>query len=130
MFELFLIYIFTIIPLIVLDVVWVGYVAMPFYRSQVGHLLGPIRLLGALGFYAIYSLGISLFVVSQFLDDLTATALYGGLLGLTAYSVYNFSNHATLNNWTFKIVIVDICAGVIITALVAIASHSLINLVI
>ena len=130
MFELFLIYIFTIIPLIVLDVVWVGYVAMPFYRSQVGHLLGSFRWQGALGFYTIYSLGISALVVSQFRDDLITTAVYGGLLGLTAYSVYNFSNHATLNNWTFKTVIVDICAGVIITALVASTSHYLVNLVI
>ena len=130
MYEYILVYIFTIIPLIILDVIWVGYVAMPFYKSQVGHLLGPIRWQGAVGFYSIYSLGIAVFVVSPNLDSIVSTILFGGLLGLTAYSVYNFSNHATLNKWTFKTVVVDVCAGVIITALVASAGHYLTNLVI
>ena len=50
-------------------------------------------------------------------------ALNGALLGLLAFATYDMTNLATLEGWPVAVVVVDICWGGLVTALVASAGY-------
>ena len=56
---LYLVTLFVIIPL---DFLFLGVVAKDFFTSQVGNMLGEIKLVPAILFYLIYVAGIVIFV--------------------------------------------------------------------
>ena len=43
----------------------------------------------------------------------------GGLLGFVAYGAYDFTNQATLQNWSTLFTVVDISWGITLTAFTA-----------
>jgi uncharacterized membrane protein len=105
-----------------LDMLWLGFVANKFYKSQIGSLLlDKPNMVAAVSFYAIYVVGVVMFVLSPALDkgSWSHAAIYGALFGLVAYATYDLTNLATLKNWTFKLVIVDLIWGALLTATVA-----------
>ena len=55
-------YLATLIVLIPLDFLFLGFVAKGFFTSQVGDMLGEIRLAPAILFYLLYVAGILIFV--------------------------------------------------------------------
>jgi uncharacterized membrane protein len=57
-----LLYLATLIVLILLDFLFLGIIAKGFFTSQVGDMLGDIRLAPALLFYLLYVAGILIFV--------------------------------------------------------------------
>ncbi len=114
-------YIATLIPLIILDALWLLTVAKPFYTERIGHLMAtqttwwPIVL-----FYPLYALGITLFVLAPNTNaSLIKIALLGACFGTIAYATYDLTNHATLKGWPIIVTLVDIMWGACITGLVA-----------
>lgn len=125
----FLIYIATLIPLAVLDALWILVVARKFYAEQMGFLFSKsINYSPIFFFYPIYALGVVLLaVLPAVTSGLWTEALWrGAVLGLVAYGAYDLTNHATITNWPLTMTLVDIAWGVIVTALTSVIAYFII----
>ncbi len=119
-------YLAGLIAFLVIDFIWLKYVALSFYRSNIGHLMTDKPNLAIAGlFYLFYVVGVVILAVYPALEKQSwSTALvYGGLLGLVAYGTYDITNLATLKNWPPIVAVVDIIWGTLLTASVATISY-------
>ena len=90
----------TVIFLII-DLVWLGMVAKPFYQRSIGHLMADdFRIGAAFLFYVFYVVGIVYFCVSGAVDW-KAAAINGALFGFFCYATYDMTNFATLSGAQF-----------------------------
>lgn len=120
--QFFTTYIAGLIAFLVIDYIWLKYIALSFYREQIGHLMLDKPNLGiALLFYLFYVVGVVVLAVNPALEkgQWTTAVLYGGLLGFVAYGTYDITNLATLKSWPPIVAIVDIIWGTVLTASVA-----------
>ena len=119
-------YIAGLITFLIIDFIWLKYVALGFYRSNIGHLMTDQPNLVTAGlFYLVYVVGVVILAVNPALEkqQWTIAVLYGGLLGLVAYGTYDITNLATLKGWPPLVAIVDVIWGTILTATVATVSY-------
>lgn len=104
-----------------IDMVWLGFIAKDFYRSRLGHLMGDINWIAAITFYFIFLVGLTIFAtypaVAQ--SSLVTALVYGALFGFFTYATYDLTNLATLRDWSFVVVIVDMAWGTVLGASVA-----------
>jgi len=103
----------------VLDYVWLGFIAKSLYANELGKLLlEKPNMIAAVAFYAIYVIGVVVFVISPALagGSLWSAIGYGALFGFVAYATYDLTNLATVNGFTLKVAVIDMCWGVLITA--------------
>lgn len=120
--QFFTTYIAGLVAFLVIDFIWLKYVALSFYREQIGHLMLDKPNLGiALLFYLVYVVGVVILAVNPALEkgQWTIAVLYGGLLGLVAYGTYDITNLATLKTWPSIVSIIDMIWGTVLTASVA-----------
>ena len=107
------------VSFIVLDFVWLGYIAKPFYLSQfskIGRIEdGEFKIIYWAGaaVYIFMSIAIIYFVLPRIgVDDSIAWIFAkGALFGLCAYGIYDFTNYATLKDWTIPLTLADIAWG-------------------
>ena len=103
--------------MICLDLLWFALVARQFYFEQLGNLLrlsdGKLspNYPAAVAVYILLALGVVYFVLPKAQGSLIYALLYGALFGLIAYGVYDFTNLATLQNWSLKVTLVDAAWG-------------------
>lgn len=119
-------YLFTVPVFFAIDMLWLGYLARNFYKTQLQHLLSPeVNWPAAFLFYFIYIAGILFFAVRPGLSaqSLGVACLYGALFGFFTYATYDLTNLATLTNWPIKVVVVDIAWGTLLCTLVGGASY-------
>ncbi len=110
----------TVIFLII-DLIWLGVVAKPFYQRSIGHLMADdFRVGAALLFYVVYVVGIVYFCVWG-AADWKAAAINGALFGFFCYATYDMTNFATLREWPLSMTIADIVWGTVLTATTAAA---------
>ena len=115
-------YIATIVIFLAIDFVWLKYVALTFYRNNLGDLMLEQPKLGiAAGFYLMYAAAVVVLAVLPALraNDWSTALLYGALLGMAAYGTYDITNLATLKNWPAIVTIVDWIWGTVLTGTVA-----------
>ena len=112
-------YLATLIVLIPIDFLFLGLVAKGFFTSQVGDMLGEIRLAPAILFYLLYVGGILIFVSSEPAATWQSTLLYGGLFGFFCYATFELTSLSLLKHWTWPVVAVDISWGAFVTAVAA-----------
>lgn len=115
-------YISGLIAFLIIDIIWLKYIALSFYREQIGHLMvDKPNLAIALVFYLVYIVGVVVLAVNPALEkgQWTTAVLYGGLLGFVAYGTYDITNLATLKGWPNIVAIVDMIWGTVLTASVA-----------
>ena len=114
-----LIYVLTALVFFMIDLIWLGYAAKGLYRRYIGSLLKDrVNWLAAVLFYAIYIGGIQMFVILPAIESgsgLVETAIFGGLLGLFAYSTFDLTCLALLRGWSIPITILDILWGTLLT---------------
>src|SRR5450755_3701017 len=110
-------YLATLIVLVPIDFLFLGLVAKGFFTSQVGDMLGEIRLAPAILFYLLYVAGILIFVSSPATATSWSTLLYGALFGLFCYATFELTSLSLLKHWTWAVVIMDVTWGSLITAL-------------
>lgn len=105
---------------VAVDMVWLTLVAKNFYKDKLGSLLAEkASLLPAVLFYALFIVGLVVFVIRPELDaSLAKVALKGALFGLVTYATYDLTNQATLKNWPSAITVVDLLWGACISALI------------
>lgn len=121
------VYLLTIPAFLLIDMIWLGFVAPKFYQSQIGFLLGPINWTAAALFYLIYIAGIVMFAVQPALmsGSLGKAVFLGAFLGFVAYATYDLTNLATVKDWPILVVVVDLVWGTVLTGTVAAASYYL-----
>lgn len=119
-------YLAGLFAFLLIDFIWLKYVALGFYRSNIGHLMLDKPNLAIAGlFYLVYVLGVVILAVNPALEkgQWTTAVIYGGLLGLVAYGTYDITNLATLKSWPPIVSIVDMIWGTVLTASVATISY-------
>jgi uncharacterized membrane protein len=108
-------YLATLIVLIPIDFLFLGYVAKDFFTAQVGDMLGEIRPAPAILFYLLYVAGILTFVSGPAAATWQTTLLYGALFGLFCYATFELTSLSLLRQWTWTVVVVDVSWGVFVT---------------
>ncbi|OPF93757.1 DUF2177 family protein [Rhodopseudomonas palustris] len=111
-----LLYLATFIVLIPLDFLFLGTIAKSFFQSQVGEMLGEVRLLPAVLFYLLYVVGIVIFVNGSAQATWQSSLVYGALFGVFCYATFELTSLALLKHWTWSVVAVDISWGAFVTA--------------
>ena len=109
-------YLATLIVLIPIDFLFLGLVAKGFFASEVGDMLGEIRLAPAILFYLLYVAGILIFVSGSAAATWPSTLLYGALFGLFCYATFELTALSLLKHWTWAVVVVDVSWGTFVTA--------------
>ncbi len=113
-------FILALITILTLDALWLGVVASSFYNSalgpiarRIGDSLSP-NWLAVAGSYLLIIFGLLYFVVPRFGASLTSAFIAGAVFGLVAYGIYDFTNMATLSQWSWKLVLVDMLWGALL----------------
>lgn len=119
-------YIAAATAFLLLDFLWLGFVAKTFYRQEIGALLlDKFNMTAAIGFYLIFVVGVVIFAVLPALQagSWKTALLYGALFGFFTYATYDMTNLATLKGWSFPVTVVDIAWGVFLTGISALAGY-------
>jgi uncharacterized membrane protein len=109
-------YLVTLFVLVPLDFLFLGVLAKGFFTSQVGNMLGEIKLLPAILFYLLYVVGVLIFVSGGSSATWQSTLLYGALFGLFCYATFDLTALALLRNWSWPVAFVDVSWGAVVTA--------------
>ncbi len=123
-------YLTILASLIVLDGIWLLFIAKAFYKKHLGHIFAETFTLWPAGlFYLIYAFGIAYFAVGPALEakSLMLALGRGALLGLLAYGAYDLTNHATIARWPGVVTLVDLLWGVLVTALASAIAYLVIT---
>jgi uncharacterized membrane protein len=104
-----------------IDMVWLGFVAKDFYRSQLGNLLGDVQWLPAIIFYFVFLVGLTIFAMYPAVEKASVAhaLLYGALFGFFSYATYDLTNLATLRDWPLAVSLVDMVWGTVLGGAVA-----------
>lgn len=108
----------TLIVMVALDMLWLGVIAKPLYQQAIGHLMSerPSIVVAAI-FYAVYALGLMIFVVHpQRESGWAQTIAMGAAFGFFAYATYDLTNLATLKDWPIGIALIDMGWGCLVSA--------------
>ena len=111
--------------MLILDYIWIARLMQGFYIAELGSharvrgaVIEPVYWAAALVYVAL-PLGILLFALPRVNpDNMFWSALgWGALFGLIVYVVYDLTNMATLESWSFKLTVVDIGWGCFLCAM-------------
>lgn len=118
-------YIFILVPLAVIDAVWL--ISMiGTYKKYIGHLFAETpSFLPVFVFYIIYTLGVYILVIQPQIAlagsvqavSLLKVFLVGAFLGLVAYGTYDLTNQATLKDWPVLLTVTDMVWGAFLTGI-------------
>jgi uncharacterized membrane protein len=111
-----ILYLATLFVIVPIDFLFLGVVAKSFFTSQVGDMLGEIKLAPAILFYLLYVVGILIFVNGPSGATWQSTLLYGALFGLSCYATFDLTSLSLLRHWTWPVAIVDVSWGSFVTA--------------
>ena len=113
-----ILYFITVFVFLASDAIGLRFLVKPVFDRHVDHLFAdPFRTGPAVVFYLAYVAGILWFVSLPALrsgDPLHALTS-GAMLGLMAYGTYEFTNYATLRDWSLEQVFVDTIWGGVLT---------------
>jgi uncharacterized membrane protein len=109
-------YLSTLIVLIGLDFLFLGVVARGFFTSEVGDMLGEIRIAPAILFYLLYVVGVMIFVSGGAGAGFQSTLLFGALFGLFCYATFDLTSLSLLKHWSWPVAALDVSWGAIVTA--------------
>jgi uncharacterized membrane protein len=115
-------YVCTAVIFFVADALGLRLIVKPVFERHVAHLFAdPFRVGPAVVFYLGYIAGVLWFVsVPALRAGDPMAALIGGIaLGLLAYGTYEFTNYATLRDWSIEQVVVDTIWGGVLTGFAA-----------
>ncbi|HEY1054282.1 MAG TPA: DUF2177 family protein [Emticicia sp.] len=118
--KLLLTFVITLLIFGAIDFLWLGLIAKNLYQQKLGFIMADkFNWVAALIFYLIYVGGILYFVIFPSLNNgnWQTALLKGAILGILCYGTYDLTNMATLKNWPYEIVIIDILWGAFLTGL-------------
>lgn len=112
--------IIAIITFAALDFVWIGTIAASLYMKSIGSLarLSPTggfapEIWPAVIVYVLLAVGLIIFVLPKTVGAPIglSTFLWGALMGLVIYGVYDLTNYSFLAAWPITVTIADILWG-------------------
>lgn len=112
----------TTVIFFALDAIGLRLLIKPVFDRHIAHLYAdPFRVVPAGIFYLGYVAGVLWFVSVPALQkgDPMAALIGGVLLGLMAYGTYEFTNYATLRDWSMSQVATDMVWGGVLTGVSA-----------
>lgn len=107
---------------LVLDLLWLGVVAVRLYEELLGDLLADEpNVLAATAFYALFLVGLLHFVVHPALahGSVRRAARDGALFGLVTYATWDLTSLAVLADFPAALVPIDLAWGALLSASVA-----------
>lgn len=111
-----------LLSFLVIDFIWLLGIAKNLYRDDMGSLMASEpKLLAGLGFYLLYALGASIFVILPAISKQSwiYAVQYGALFGFFCYMTYDLTNLAVIRDFPMRLAFVDIAWGSAVTALSA-----------
>lgn len=123
-------YLLTFIVFLVVDLIWLGFVAKDLYRKYLGDFLATrVNWPAAFIFYIIFVIGIFVFAIYPAVsrDSVYSAILLGALFGFFTYATYDMTNLATLKGWPVPIVIIDIIWGALLSAIVSFSGYHIVK---
>jgi uncharacterized membrane protein len=126
----FKLYLVALPVFLVIDLVWLGIVARPFYQKHMGHLMRPdVNWTAAIVFYLIFVAGIVVFVAWPAVErqSLTTAVSLGLLFGLVTYAAYDLTNLATLHTFPITVAVVDLIWGMVLCSTVGSVTYLVAN---
>ena len=117
-------YLSTTLVMVIIDLVWLGFIAKPMYQAGIGHLMtDKPNLVAAFFFYALFPIGLMIFAILPESGSTAwqRTALQAALFGFFAYATYDLTNLATLKNYPLQLALVDMLWGSLVSAVAATA---------
>lgn len=115
-------YLASLVAFIIIDGIWLAFIANNFYQKHIGHLLAPQVSFGpAILFYLSFIGAVLLFCVAPGVEksSLSWTIFLGLAFGAITYATYDLTNWATLKDWPAIVVVVDIVWGAFLSASIA-----------
>jgi len=115
----------TLLVFFATDMVWLVFIARSFYKKHLGYLMAPqVNWTAAIIFYLLFIAGILVFVVLPGIreNSLQLTLIKALLFGLITYATYDLTNLATVKDWPLIITVIDLIWGMVLSAIVSIAS--------
>jgi uncharacterized membrane protein len=110
---------------VLIDFVWLGFIAKPLYAKHMGDMLAPQpNMRAAVLFYAIFVAGLVFFVIAPALERGSwVWALgAGAFFGLVTYATWDLTNLAVLRDFPSSIVPIDMAWGTFLSAAVSLIS--------
>jgi uncharacterized membrane protein len=112
-----------------IDSIWIYFVASPWMKKAVPHLMSSSpNLLAALGFYIIY-LGVLIYLIllpalaqKSAYPDLTLRSF---LFGLAAYATYDLTNLAVMRGFPVSMALADMIWGGCVTTITTLIIYKL-----
>jgi uncharacterized membrane protein len=121
-YKLIIVYASSLFLFLVVDFIWLGWVAQSFYHRHLGELLSQrVNWPAAIAFYLIFIVGLMIFCIVPALNraSLIRALVLGGLFGFFTYATYELTNYALIRKWPGALVPVDIAWGVALCAIVS-----------
>ncbi|MBX9710858.1 MAG: DUF2177 family protein [Xanthobacteraceae bacterium] len=112
-----ILYLATLVLILPVDFLFLGTLAKEFFRTQVGDMLGPVRMAPAVIFYLLYVAGILIFTNGGSSATWQSALTFGALFGLFCYATFELTALALLRHWTWPVVVVDVVWGMTVTAI-------------
>ena len=110
------IFLIALVIILLLDFVWIGLIMKKFYTAELSKIarlengkLAPMVPVGLL-VYIILAIGIAIFVFPLAKTNVEAI-IFGALIGLVIYGVYDFTNFATLKDFSLRMTLTDLTWG-------------------
>lgn len=118
MFKFLPAYIATIIVMFILDIIWLSQIAQPLYQAGIGHLMAAEPKLGfAAIFYLVFVFGLIWFGVrpNAQTKSIKTAFIAGATFGFFIYASYDLTNLALLKDWPFKLSLIDMTWGTLLS---------------
>ena len=109
-----------------IDAVWLTTMTDRLYKPVLGPILAEKPdMKAAVLFYLISIAGTVFLAITPALREgaWQRAALNGAVLGFVAYATYDLTNQATLNVWSVKLTIIDLCWGTTLTTVSAVGGY-------
>ncbi len=122
------IYLTTIVVFLVIDLIWLGYIAVDLYQEQIGFLLKTeFNWAAAFSFYALYMVALIFFVIKPAIckQSFSYALGAGAFFGFITYATYDLTNLATVEGWPIYITVIDLIWGAFICGATASISYYL-----
>lgn len=117
--QFILIYLASALGFFALDMLWLGLIAKNFYRDKLAFIFtGEVDWKAAGLFYSLYFAGLLYFGILPGLKDgnWTTVLLNSALFGFFCYATYDLTNKATILQWPWIVVGVDLIWGIVVTS--------------
>lgn len=109
-----------------IDAVWLTTMSNRLYKPVLGPILADRPdMKAAAAFYLISIFGTIFLAVAPALREggWSRAAINGAVLGFVAYATYDLTNQATLNVWSLRLTLIDLCWGTALTTVSALGGY-------